>query len=183
MDYTVHGNLQARILEWIAFPSSRGSFPPRAEPRPPALQAASLPSEPPGSPAGGEAPGVSLSCVSDLRAECMKWEHLHGESPPLGDLCWAPLHPGPAPRLPLPRLDCRSTSSSLWHLSDALFTPAQPPEGWQACSSHDLDVLCVPGGISDSDLPPPPLFAPTKFAAAEARPIWAAGAVVCSDVL
>ena len=25
MDYTVHGILQARILEWIAFPFSRGS--------------------------------------------------------------------------------------------------------------------------------------------------------------
>ena len=27
MDYTVHGILQARILKWIAFPSSRGSQP------------------------------------------------------------------------------------------------------------------------------------------------------------
>ena len=25
MDYTVHGILQARILEWLAFPFSRGS--------------------------------------------------------------------------------------------------------------------------------------------------------------
>ena len=29
MDYTVHGILQARILEWVAFPFSRGSFRPR----------------------------------------------------------------------------------------------------------------------------------------------------------
>ena len=29
MDYTVHGILQARILEWIDFPFSRGSFQPR----------------------------------------------------------------------------------------------------------------------------------------------------------
>ena len=29
MDYTVHGILQARILEWPAFPFSRGSFQPR----------------------------------------------------------------------------------------------------------------------------------------------------------
>ena len=29
MDYTVHGILQARILEWVAFPSSRGSSKPR----------------------------------------------------------------------------------------------------------------------------------------------------------
>ena len=26
-DYTVHGILQARILEWVAFPFSRGIFP------------------------------------------------------------------------------------------------------------------------------------------------------------
>ena len=29
MDYTVHGILQARILEWVAFPFPRGSSPPR----------------------------------------------------------------------------------------------------------------------------------------------------------
>ena len=29
MDYTVHGILQARILEWVAFPFSRGSSHPR----------------------------------------------------------------------------------------------------------------------------------------------------------
>ena len=29
MDYTAHGILQARILEWVAFPFSRGSFQPR----------------------------------------------------------------------------------------------------------------------------------------------------------
>ena len=49
MDYTVHGILQARILEWVAFPFSRSSQP-RIEPRSPALQADSLPAEPPGSP-------------------------------------------------------------------------------------------------------------------------------------
>ena len=29
MDYTVHGILQARILEWVAVPSSMGSSQPR----------------------------------------------------------------------------------------------------------------------------------------------------------
>ena len=29
MDYIVHGILQARILEWVADPFSRGSFQPR----------------------------------------------------------------------------------------------------------------------------------------------------------
>ena len=43
MDYTVHGILQARILEWVAFPSS-GDLPnPVIEPRSPALQVDSLP--------------------------------------------------------------------------------------------------------------------------------------------
>ena len=29
MDYTIHGILQARILEWVVFPFSRGSSQPR----------------------------------------------------------------------------------------------------------------------------------------------------------
>ena len=32
-DYTVHGILQARILEWVAFPFSRGSSQPRGQTR------------------------------------------------------------------------------------------------------------------------------------------------------
>ena len=39
---------QARILEWVAMPSSRGSSKPRDRTRSPALQEDSLPSEPPG---------------------------------------------------------------------------------------------------------------------------------------
>ena len=50
MDYTVHGILQARILEWVAVPFSRGSYQPRIEPRSPALQADSFPAEPQGKP-------------------------------------------------------------------------------------------------------------------------------------
>ena len=49
-DYPVCGTLQARILEWVAFPFSRGSSQPRVEPRSPALQVDSLPAEPPGKP-------------------------------------------------------------------------------------------------------------------------------------
>ena len=45
MDYTVHGILQARILEWAGVPFSRGSSQPRIEPRSPAWQADSLPAE------------------------------------------------------------------------------------------------------------------------------------------
>ena len=49
-DYTVHGILQARILEWVAFPFSRGSSNPGIKPRSPALQVDSLPPEPQGKP-------------------------------------------------------------------------------------------------------------------------------------
>ena len=48
--YTVHGILQARILEWVDFPFS-GDLPnPGIELRSPTLQVDSLPAEPPGKP-------------------------------------------------------------------------------------------------------------------------------------
>ena len=47
---SAHRSLQARILEWVAMPSSRGSSQPGIEPRSPALQVNSLPAEPPGKP-------------------------------------------------------------------------------------------------------------------------------------
>ena len=46
MNYTVHGIFQARILEWVAFPFSRGS----SQPRSPTLQVDSLPAKLKGSP-------------------------------------------------------------------------------------------------------------------------------------
>ena len=55
MDYSlpgssVHGILQARLLEWVAIPFSRGSSQPRDQTTVSALQADSLLSEPPGKP-------------------------------------------------------------------------------------------------------------------------------------
>ena len=50
-DSSVHGILQARILEWVAIPFSRGS----SQPRSPAMQADSVSAEPP------EKPSLSLS--------------------------------------------------------------------------------------------------------------------------
>ena len=49
-DCTIHGILQARILEWVAFPFSRGSSQPRDRTQSPTLQADSLPAEPQGKP-------------------------------------------------------------------------------------------------------------------------------------
>ena len=42
---SVHGILQASILQWMAIPFSRGASQTRIEPGSPALQADSLPSE------------------------------------------------------------------------------------------------------------------------------------------
>ena len=50
MAYTVHGILQARILEWVVVPFSRDFPNPGMEPRSPALQVDSLPAEPQGKP-------------------------------------------------------------------------------------------------------------------------------------
>ena len=46
--FSVHRILQARIWDWVAMPFSRHPPDPGIQPRSPALQADSLPSEPPG---------------------------------------------------------------------------------------------------------------------------------------
>ena len=60
MDCTVHGILQARILEWIAFLFSRDIPNPGIEPRSPALQVDSLPTEPQGKPKNTGVGSLSL---------------------------------------------------------------------------------------------------------------------------
>ena len=45
---SIHGIFQARVLEWIGIPFSGDLPDPGIEPRSPALQADSVPSEPPG---------------------------------------------------------------------------------------------------------------------------------------
>ena len=60
MNYTVHGILQARILEWVAFPFSRDLSNPGIEPRSSTLRADSLPAEPPGKPKDAGGGGLSL---------------------------------------------------------------------------------------------------------------------------
>ena len=48
IDYTVHGILQARILDWVAYPFSKDLLNPGVEPGSPALQVDFLPAEIPG---------------------------------------------------------------------------------------------------------------------------------------
>ena len=60
MDYTVHGILQARILEWVAFPSPEDLLNPGIEPGLPSLQVDSLPADPPGKPKNTGVGSLSL---------------------------------------------------------------------------------------------------------------------------
>ena len=57
---SIRGILQARILEWVAMPSSRDLPSPGIKPRSLALQVDSLPSEPPGKPKNTKVGSLSL---------------------------------------------------------------------------------------------------------------------------
>ena len=93
-DSSVPGILQARILEWIAMPSSRDLPNPGSEPRYPALWADSLPSESPGKTPrilewiaylfsrGSPHPGIELGS-STLQADSLPAELSGKPLPPL----------------------------------------------------------------------------------------------------
>ena len=86
---SVHGILQARILQWVAIPFSKGSF----QPGSPALQADSLPSEPPGKPSSR----ITILLISGLskwrsgkESACQFRRHKrHGFSPWVGKIPWS----------------------------------------------------------------------------------------------
>ena len=60
VDYTVHGILQARILEWVAFPFSRGSSQPRDQIQVSCIARDCLPAEPQGKPKNTRVGSLSL---------------------------------------------------------------------------------------------------------------------------
>ena len=60
MDYTIHGILQARILEWVAIPFSRGSSQPRDQTQVSHVVGIFSPAEPPGKPKNTRVGGLSL---------------------------------------------------------------------------------------------------------------------------
>ena len=70
-DYTVHGILQARILEWVTFPFSRESSQPGDRIQVSALQADSLPSEPPEKPGLG-CRFILMTLPSNKHVDAMK---------------------------------------------------------------------------------------------------------------
>ena len=65
-----------RILEWVAYPFSRGSSRPRDQPRSPALQEDSLPTEPQGKP---------KSVLQPQMSRCLPHKAFPGNLPPLLD--------------------------------------------------------------------------------------------------
>ena len=73
---SVHGLSPGRILEWVAMPSSRGSSQPGIKPKPPTLQADSLPSEQWGKPKNTWAGSLSLLQGNFLTQES-NWGLLH----------------------------------------------------------------------------------------------------------
>ena len=60
VDYAVHGILQARILEWVPFPSPGDLLNAGIKPKSPALQADSLTTEPQGKPKNAGVGSLSL---------------------------------------------------------------------------------------------------------------------------
>ena len=76
MDYTVHGILQARILEWVAFPFSRGSSQPRDRTQVSRIAGGSLPAEPQGKPKNTGVGSLSLLQQIFLTQES-NWGLLH----------------------------------------------------------------------------------------------------------
>ena len=63
-----HGILQARILEWVAVPSSRGSFQPRDQAQVSDIAGGFFTSSPPGKPLESKVPNRGASALVELGA-------------------------------------------------------------------------------------------------------------------
>ena len=107
----VYGIFQARILEWVAFPFSRELPNQGIEPRSPALQADSLPSEPPGKPLEGNFYSHIWDYDSSVRLETSSWVFLKFS-----------YHTGFQPWIPLAELVLKRSGARRTSL-----TPCPPP--------------------------------------------------------
>ena len=76
MVYPVHGILQARILEWVAFPFSKGSSQPRDQIQVSCIVGDSLPAEPQGKPKNTGMGSLSFLQEGFLSQE-LNWGLLH----------------------------------------------------------------------------------------------------------
>ena len=87
IDHSVHGILQARILEWVDVPFSRGSSQP--EPRSPALQANSLKAELQGKPRSVLSPLIyKLAHVSIAHSIPFPFQRCWSPDPALSIVWW-----------------------------------------------------------------------------------------------
>ena len=133
MDYIVHGILQARILEWVAIPFSRGSSQPRHGTQVSCITGGFLPAEPPMKPQGKEFNSVqfSRSVVSDsLRLHEPQYIRPPCPSPTLG------VHPSPCP-------------SSRWchpTISSSVVPFSSCPQSFPASGSFQMSQLFTSGG-------------------------------------
>ena len=100
LDYTVHG-IQARTLEWVACPFSRGSSNPGIKRGSPALQTDSLPTELSGKPSANPislSPAASLLGSAD-EAQRRQQSYRRGR----GSVLSVSLLPVPLPTSPIPQ--------------------------------------------------------------------------------
>ena len=120
MDYPVHGILQARILEWVAFPFSRGSSQPRDRTQLSTLQADSLPAEPQGKPQNTGVGNLSLlQCI--FPAQELNWGLL-----PCRRLLYQLSYQGSLPSTSLFSQGAPSTAALLFSLSPVSGPPGRP---------------------------------------------------------
>ena len=114
---SVHGILQARILEWVAMPSSRGSSQPRDQTQVSCIASRFFTTEPPGKPLGLDYPFPMFShmwyvlCNSRLTLHVRTGGSKRGSHLPKATCQWEaasglePLGPG-GRQVPLPALIC-----------------------------------------------------------------------------
>ena len=128
---SIHGILQARILEWVAVPFSSGSSWPRIEPRCLALQADSLPSAPPGK--------QSITLVGTKQSKGL-----------LGESC---AHGQPSPKSPRPCIPAPVLRATQPFSPPPRLAPGQCP----GCGSSYGSFAQGPG-IEGAESPWPPQF-------------------------
>ena len=151
MDYTVHGILQARILEWAAIPSPTDLPDPEINPGSPALQVDSLVAELPGKPIYiNHQPTVLLT-------------NLQSGQGATGQLVFAPCRGRGGDGAPSYSTHPHGSQAGLlsWELSQvqsvALAPLPQPPPGHWASSQHGSSVpTAAPQGVGRSVPPPQP---------------------------
>ena len=85
---SVHGILQARILQWVVIPFSRDFPNPGIEPRPPALQAGSLPAELPGKAKPAAWPGPKPISFHSICGFCDQFYFTHSREIKLQVRSW-----------------------------------------------------------------------------------------------